>query len=85
MTTPVQAGDDASIAVQAQPGDTCKIRYLTPSGTLSTAAGLDDATADASGTCAWTWKIASNTKAGSGEIAIEVRGFKQNFGIEIVK
>jgi hypothetical protein len=63
----------ASVAIQTTPGATCSVRYVTPAGSISTAAGQGASsikTADADGRVAWSWRIAPTTEPGQGSIKI---------------
>lgn len=83
LTSPVPRGQDASAAIQTAAGAACSIRYTTPSGNLSTAEGLVPETADASGACAWTWRIGTSTHPGTGTVTITANGVTQSFPIAI--
>jgi hypothetical protein len=76
-------GDSASLAVQTQPGASCSISYRTPSGTASTAQGLEPKTADASGEVTWTWNIGQATRRGTGSVAVTCNGASATSPIEI--
>jgi hypothetical protein len=76
-------GDDAHVEIRTRPGSACSISYTTPSGTISTADGLDNKTADQDGYCSWSWTIGSNTKPGTGTITITAGGKTQTYPIKI--
>ncbi len=65
---------NASATVQASPGASCSIRYTTPSGTVSGAAGLESKVADGNGIASWTWKIGGNTNPGTGSVSVTCNG-----------
>ncbi len=83
LTSPVPRGGSASAAIQTSAGAACSIRYVTPSGNRSTAQGLVTETADADGVCAWTWRIGSSTKPGTGTVTITANGVTQSFPIVV--
>jgi hypothetical protein len=83
LSSPVGRGGNASATIQTATGAACSIGYVTPAGTNSTAQGLVSETADGSGVCAWTWKISSSTKPGTGTVTITANGSRQSFPIVI--
>jgi hypothetical protein len=83
LTSPVQAGANATVQIQTSAGATCFLSYTTPAGTDSTAKGLGVTTADGNGVCSWTWEIGSSTKSGTGRLAITVDGKTQFLDIII--
>ena len=66
----VEPGNDITLIAQAKPGVTCSIAYVTPSGNLSSAAGLAAKVAGAVGTVSWTWRIGSSTAAGAAKVKV---------------
>ena len=71
VTSPVKRGLKATATIHgAAPGATCSIAYTTPAGTISSAAGLDPATAAADGTAIWTWTIGGSTNPGTGAVSV---------------
>lgn len=83
LTSPVARGGNASATIQTGAGVACSIGYVTPSGNRSTAQGLVPETADGNGICAWTWKISSTTKPGTGTVTITAGGSAQSIPIVI--
>jgi len=83
LTSPVGRGGNVSATIRTAAGAACSIGYVTPSGNKSTAQGLVSETADANGVCAWTWKISSSTKPGTGTVTITANGSTQSFPIAI--
>jgi hypothetical protein len=83
LTSPVGTGGTASATIQTGAGAACSIGFVTPSGSQSTAQGLAPETANGNGVCAWTWKISSNTKPGTGTVTITANGATQSFPIVI--
>jgi hypothetical protein len=83
LSSPVSVGGNAQVTIQAVPGASCSIRYVTPHGTVSKAQGLGTETADSTGTCAWTWKIGASTEPGTGTVMITANGATQSFPIVI--
>jgi hypothetical protein len=62
-------GGNASVTVQADPGASCWVQYVTPSGTKSTARGQSansSKTIGQDGTASWTWAIGPSTSPGTG-------------------
>jgi len=64
-------GGRASVVVQADPGATCSVQYVTPAGSKSTAQGqgadITKALAQ-DGTATWNWDIGPSTKPGVGTV-----------------
>jgi hypothetical protein len=73
----------ASVTIQATPGAECSIRYITPHGTISRAAGLDNQLADSGGKASWTWKIGSKTEPGTGRVTVTCGGASATASIGI--
>jgi hypothetical protein len=69
LTSPVSAGQDATLAIRTAAGATCSIEVVYESGP-STAAGLGTKTASSSGNVSWTWKVGSRTSAGTWPIYV---------------
>ena len=68
-TAPI--GGSATIGATTAAEATCSIRVTLPSGrTSTTAALLVLEIADGSGTVSWTWKIRSNTRAGTATVLV---------------
>ena len=66
VPSPASIGGSATIGATTSAGATCSIRVTLPSGRVSTTAALlVTETADGSGHVSWTWKIRSNTRAGT--------------------
>ena len=66
VPSPASIGGSATIGATMSAGATCSIRVTLPSGRVSTTAALlVTETADGSGHVSWTWKIRSNTRAGT--------------------
>jgi endonuclease YncB( thermonuclease family) len=85
VTSPVKVNATASLTIQTSAGASCNLRYITPSGNVSSASGLGAKTADGNGNCSWSWKIGSNTNPGTGRLDITAAGVSQSIPIEIVK
>ena len=83
LTSPISPGQNASLVVQVGAGATCFLSYVTPAGTDSTAKGLGNAAADGNGHCAWTWKIGSSTRAGTGQLSVSSNGQSARYDIVI--
>lgn len=69
VTSPVAAGDSASLSAKVAPGATADIDVIYKSGS-SRAAGLEPKQADANGEVSWTWNVGSKTAAGSWTIIV---------------
>jgi hypothetical protein len=83
LTSPVSAGQDASLVIQTTAGANCFLSYTTPSGTQSQAQGLGAATANAEGRCGWTWRIGSSTNPGTGKLFVSANGANTTYDIVI--
>jgi hypothetical protein len=67
-----------AIGAATQPGATCTVRVRFPSGSISTAAGVQGSvTAGASGTVSWTYNTTSNTLPGTGTNTVTCSAFGQ--------
>jgi hypothetical protein len=84
LTSPVSAGDYATLVIHFAPGAGCFLSYVTPHGTQSTAAGLGPTTADGGGNCGWTWKIGTNTYPGTGHLTVNVNNGQVTANYDIV-
>lgn len=69
LTSPVWAGNNATIAVNTTARANCQIRVLYKSDP-STAQGLVSKSADKQGGVRWTWKVASRTPRGNWPITV---------------
>jgi hypothetical protein len=67
-------GAAASVIVHTSPSATCTIYYVTPSGGVSRALGLETQVADADGRVGWTWRIGPSTRPGSGQVTVSCDG-----------
>jgi micrococcal nuclease len=67
-------GGRASVSVRAAAGAACSIRYTTPAGNPSTAAGLIAKTADETGAVSWSWVIGTSTRPGTGQVTVTCNG-----------
>jgi len=74
VTSPVGQNQNATVVAQTSPGASCSITYVVPSGNVSEASGLGPATANASGSVQWTWKIGGSTAPGTGTITVRCAG-----------
>jgi hypothetical protein len=75
-------GQTATVIVQTTPSALCAIVYLTPSGTMGAAEGLNPKRADDSGDVWWEWIIAT-TDPGMGTVAVSCAGARATTGIAI--
>lgn len=69
LTSPVAAGDDASITVWTVPAARCHITVHYKSG-LSKAKGLVAKLADMQGRVSWTWQVGLRTTPGAWPIVV---------------
>jgi len=69
VTSPVNAGANATLQALTTPGASCDINVYYKSG-LSEASGLYTKTADSDGYVSWTWKVGTNTTPGSWDIVV---------------
>jgi hypothetical protein len=76
-------GGTAYVLAKTNAGVTCSITYLTPAGTISQAQGLENKAADGNGEVAWSWKIGTNTRPGTGSIDVSCGGATATAGITI--
>jgi len=72
VTSPVQPGDEATIAVKTLPGAECSIRVRYESG-WSTASGLHSKHANEQGDVSWTWHVGTQTTPGTWLIYITTK------------
>jgi hypothetical protein len=69
VTSPVNAGANATLRALTTPGALCDITVYYKSGP-STASGLNTKTADSDGYVSWTWKVGTRTTPGSWKIVV---------------
>jgi competence protein ComEC len=69
VTSPVNAGGNATLTAKTAPGADCTITVYYKSGP-SSASGLEPQTADADGMVSWTWKVGSRTTHGTWRIVV---------------
>ena len=65
----VARGTNATVGVKTAPRASCSISVVYKSGP-STAAGLGDKTANATGAVSWTWRVGSKTTTGSWPVTV---------------
>jgi competence protein ComEC len=70
LTSPINAGSNASLNIQTLPGANCSITVYYKSG-ASQAAGLGSQVANSSGKASWSWKVGSRTSPGIWEIIVQ--------------
>jgi hypothetical protein len=63
-------GKMATVSVQAPPGASCAISYLTPARGRATAAGLDQQTVGPTGVVTWSFLIGASTQPGTGSVSV---------------
>jgi hypothetical protein len=77
----VLAGGQAEYQIQTDPGETCKLKYTAPDGTISEGSGTGRITADNQGVCTWTWELGE--PKGEGVVTVTIDQITQDFGIEV--
>ena len=70
VTSPVKAGDKATLAAKTAPKAQCSITVYYKSGP-GTDRGLSPAAADSDGNVSWTWTVATGTAPGTWQIVVE--------------
>jgi LysM repeat protein len=70
VSTPIKAGQKATVQASAPAKGSCSLQYTPPAGSPSSAAALIARAADASGIVSWDWDIAGNTKKGKGTVIV---------------
>jgi len=70
LTSPVSAGESATLTAKSSSGADCSISYTTPGGNQARAAGLEPQVADGAGALTWTWTIHVNTLPGTGAVRV---------------
>lgn len=83
LTSTVHAGDEASVTIRTAAGTLCELAYETPAGTESKSDDLKAKVAGNDGLCSWTWKIAAQTKPGTGTLTITANGATESYAIVI--
>jgi hypothetical protein len=68
LTSPVTAGNFATLVAQTEPGARCGIS-VTPSES-NNVSGLETKTADSTGNVSWTWLVVSPTPHGTWPIVV---------------
>ncbi len=71
ITSPVAPGANATLVAKTTPGASCAITVYYKSGP-SSASGLINKVADATGNVSWTWKVGTNTTPGNWRIVVTV-------------
>lgn len=70
LTSPVKAGDKATLKATVPAGASCTIQYAPPQGAAIAAPGLVAKSADNKGNISWTWDIDKTTKKGKGLVVV---------------
>jgi len=78
LTSPVNAGANATITVLTLAGSTCSIVVTYKSGP-STAQGLDSKLATSNGICSWTWLVGTNTTPGTLTIVVTTGDIRRTY------
>jgi hypothetical protein len=69
VTSPVNAGSDATLVAQTTPGAFCGIQVSYKSGP-SLSSALSPKPADSNGRVSWTWQVESGTEPGDWQILV---------------
>src|SRR3989344_5442501 len=89
LTSPVKQNSTAQLDIKTTPEAQCAIKVTLPSGSQSTAKGLEDKTADNSGSITWSWKINWNTTPGTANIDVicskNGQSFSKSLQMEIIE
>lgn len=89
LTSPIKQNELAQLDIKTAPQAQCAIKVTLPSGSQSSANGLEDKTADNSGIITWSWKINWNTKPGVAIIEIgcskDSQYFSKTLQMEIIE
>ena len=67
------------VSVEASPGTSCELTYISPSGDL----GHMDTTANTNGICSWRWKVDETKGKGDGRLIFTIEGISETHFIEI--
>jgi hypothetical protein len=68
------------VSVEAQPGTSCELIYISPSGEIHY---MDTITADTTGLCTWKWKVDETKGKGAGRLIFTIGGINETHFIEI--
>lgn len=79
LPSPVKQNDTVKLDIKTAPEATCAIKVTLPSGSQSTAKGLETKIVDNSGAITWSWKINWNTTPGTANIDITCSQNGQSF------
>lgn len=82
LTSPINAGDYATIAVRTVGGARCSIVVVYKSGP-SEAQGLEAQAARSDGVCSWTWRVGTNTTPGMWSIEVTTGTVVKVYAFEV--
>jgi hypothetical protein len=68
-----------TVAVEARPGTSCELTYISPSGDIN----VMESISSTSGTCVWKWKIDETKGKGIGRLIFTIDGISETHFIEI--
>ncbi len=68
-----------TVSVEAIPGTTCELIYISPSGEIQ----QTDTVANTSGLCAWRWKVDESQGRGAGRLIFTIEGISETHFMEI--
>ncbi len=72
LTSPIARGNPAELKIQTASSASCSIKFTLPSGSVSSAQGLQSKTADDAGIIDWQWKISGSTKPSPPDAKIDL-------------
>ncbi|MBR7083240.1 MAG: pilus assembly protein, partial [Clostridia bacterium] len=84
LTSPVKAGENATITIQGKPNTKYYITVIYKSGP-SDAEELNEKISDSNGVVSWTWKVGARTSAGTWKIVIKGGGQEKTFSFDVIK
>jgi hypothetical protein len=77
-------GENAIVSIIGEPNTEYSITVTYPSGTVSTAQGLESKLSDANGNVSWIWMVGTRTRAGNGRIVVIGGGQTQTFDFTVL-
>jgi len=85
----IEQNATAQLDIKTAPEASCAIKVTLPSGSQSSAKGLETKIADNSGVITWSWKINWNTTPGTANINItcskDGQSFSKSLQMEIIE
>ncbi|MCL1995467.1 MAG: thermonuclease family protein [Defluviitaleaceae bacterium] len=77
-------GEDLTIRFQGEPNTLYTLSVVSAAGNVLTAGGLGETTSNADGVASWTWRVGSNTGAGTQRATVTGGGKTVNHSIVII-